>query len=64
MGVDHSELKSIIRRNVQSFLVDISPIVSYAHCTLADAVLAQCHTPHADTEQDVSRPDGWGGIAS
>ena len=28
MGVDHSELKSIIRKNVRLFLADISPIVS------------------------------------
>jgi hypothetical protein len=27
LGVDHSELRSIIRKNVQLFLVDISPII-------------------------------------
>jgi hypothetical protein len=27
LGVDHRELKSIIRKNVQLFLADISPII-------------------------------------
>ena len=28
MGIDHSELKSILRKNVQLFLAEVSPVVS------------------------------------
>ena len=42
LGVDHSELKSIIRKNVQLFLADISPIVSiytyYTHVAISECM--------------------------